>query len=280
MFFKSQIDVTQRVSDGLLLSHLLSECRTALNNNPVLPSGFFFKTVESEHHALGLPINIHNRARSDLKSVGTIQVDYSQEQPLALWFCVNTDAVLAGISGNSTLSSSARQLELLAPNRSQQHDEIMGLISELMAVGSIKAPPQLFPFCETGSSLSPKLDMPKLENWISLFCETRSSLSAKLFIQIEITNPTTTGHEVTAAIFQHGDGRSRNVENDGTLIPEIAYDIAGIRRGRELQEERERTIATETSPANPEIVQAARNRLQSLKIEMKGIQIGISKRVT
>lgn len=143
-----------------------------------------------------------------------------------------------------------------------------------------KSVSQLFPFCETGSSLSPKLDMPKLENWISLFCETRSSLSAKLFIQIEITNPTTTGHEVTAAIFQHGDGRSRNVENDGTLIPEIAYDIAGIRRGRELQEERERTIATETSPANPEIVQAARNRLQSLKIEMKGIQIGISKRVT
>lgn len=380
MFFKPLVDVTQSVSGGLVLSHLLSEYRTALKNNQVLASGFFYMKVESERHALGLPIKIHNRARSALKSAGIIQVDYSQEQPPRLLVRVNTDAVLAGISGNGTPlkpkkpplsvfaeikqegthSSSARQLELLEPSLAQQHDEIMGLISGQKSVASTKTTPQLFPFYETGSSLSAKLDMPKVENWIFPFCETGSSLSPKLSIQIEITNPTTTTREVEVAASQPGDGRSRNVENNGTansiatalvlpatldkrhhenalklvsrapqplqqgildelegalqsgksirnilgwlnsivdkanngtLILGMADHIADIRKGRELQAERERTmvtttghskdssasIAVDTRPANPEVVQAGRNRLKTLQIEMKNKQLGVSK---
>ncbi len=428
MFFKPLVDVTQSVSGGLVLSYLLSEYRTALKNNQVLSSGFFYMKVESERHALGLPIKIHNRARSDLKSAGIIQVDYSQEQPPRLLVRVNTATVLAGISGdhsrtvlkpkkrpisifaevkhegqaNSTQPSSAHQLELLEPSRTQQHDEIMSLMSGIgspekpisasiggkseqmgdtnvgtdqaevtpenfatyiqqqdKAAASTKSGSQLFPYCETGSSLSPKLDMPKVENWIAPYCETGSSLSPKLFTQIEVTNTTTTAHEVAPVAIQ--DGRSSNFENattsnaiatnlvfpnaldkrhhasalkviarapgplqqsildeldgalqsgktirniagwlnsvvekanEGTLILGLADDIAEIRKGRERQVERERTllktthtatqdtsggIAVEPTVLNPEAVKTARERLRQLGTEMRNKNIGISK---
>jgi hypothetical protein len=429
MFFKPLVDVTQSVSGGLVLSHLLSEYRTALKNNQVLSSGFFYMKVESERHALGLPIKIHNRARSDLKSAGIIQVDYSQEQPPRLLVRVNTATVLACISGdhsstrlkpkkrpisifaevkhegqsNSTQLSSAHQLELLEPSLAQQHHEIMCLVSgtgspgklssaarggksEQMgdthvgmgqaevnpanfatyiqqqdkAAASTKLASQLFPFCETGSSLSTKLDVPKVENWIAPFCETKSSLSAKLFIQIEVTN-TTTAHEAKPVAVQDDWSRSSNFENaeasnsiatslvfpdaldkrhhasalkvisrapgplqqgildeldgalqsgksirniagwlnsvvekanDGTLILGLADDIAEIRKGRERQVERERTllkkthtatqdtsggVIVETPVVNPEAVKTARERLRQLGTEMRNKNIGISK---
>lgn len=284
MFFKPLVDVTQSVSGGLVLSYLLSEYRTALKNNQVLSSGFFYMKVESERHALGLPAKIHKRARSDLKSAGILLVDYTQEQPPRLLVRVNTAAVLACISGdnastvlkpkkrpiaifaevkhegqpNSTQPSSARQLELLEPSRTQQHDGIMCLISGIgspakhssaslggkseqmgdtnagtgqaevttenfsthiyqqdKAAAPTKLASQLVPFCETGSSLSPKLDVPKVENWNVPFSKTGSSLSPKLFTQIEVTN-TTTAHEAQAVSIQDGWSRSRNLENATT----------------------------------------------------------------
>ena len=75
-----------------------------------------------------------------------------------------------------------------------------------------KSSSQLFPFCETGSSLSRKLDVPKVDNWIASFYETKSSLSAKLFIQIEVTNTTTTKQEVEPVAIQEGWSRSSNSE--------------------------------------------------------------------
>lgn len=75
-----------------------------------------------------------------------------------------------------------------------------------------KSVSQLFPFCETGSSLSRKLDVPKVDNWIASFYETKSSLSAKLFIQIEVTNTTTTKQEVEPVAIQEGWSRSSNSE--------------------------------------------------------------------
>ena len=148
-----------------MLSYLLSEYRTALKNNQVLSSGFFYMKVESERHALGLPIKIHNRARSDLKSAGIIQVDYSQEQPPRLLVRVNTATVLAGISGDhsrtvlkpkkrpisifaevkheghlkSTQPSSAHQLELLEPTLAKPHDEIMSFISGIGSPGKLSS---------------------------------------------------------------------------------------------------------------------------------------------
>jgi hypothetical protein len=80
------------------------------------------------------------------------------------------------------------------------------------AAAPTKPASQLFPFCETGSSLSAKLDVPKVENWIAPFYETKSSLSAKLFIQIEVTNTTTTAHEVEPVASQEGWSRSSNSE--------------------------------------------------------------------
>ncbi|MBK7002898.1 MAG: hypothetical protein IPH35_24035 [Rhodoferax sp.] len=79
--------------------------------------------------------------------------------------------------------------------------------------------------------------------------------------------------------------------NNGTLILGMADHIADVRKGRELQAERERTmvtttghskdssasIAADTRPANPEVVQAGRNRLKTLQIEMKNKQLGVSK---
>ena len=75
-----------------------------------------------------------------------------------------------------------------------------------------KSASQLFPFCETGSSLSRKLDVPKVDNWIAPFYETKSSLSAKLSIQIEVTNTTTTKQEVEPVAIQEGWSRSSNSE--------------------------------------------------------------------
>ncbi len=430
MFFKPLVDVTQSVSGGLVLSHLLSEYRTALKNNQVLSSGFFYMKVESERHALGLPAKIHKRARSDLKSAGILQVDYTQEQPPRLLVRVNTATVLACISGdhsstvlkpkkrpisifaevkhegqpNSTLPSSAHQLELLEPSLTQQHDEVMSLMSGIgspekpssasiggkseqmgntnvgtdqaevppanfatyiqqqgKAAAPTKVASQLVPFCETGSSLSPKLDVPKVENWIVPFSKTGSSLSPKLFTQIEVTNTTTTAHEAQAVAVQEGWSRSSNFENattsnavatslvfpesldkrhhasalkvisrapgplqqsildelggalqsgktirniagwlhsivekanDGTVIFGFADDIAEIRKGRERQVERERTllktthtatkdtsdgIAVEPLAVNPEAVKTARERLRQLGTEMRNKNIGISK---
>jgi hypothetical protein len=213
-----------------------------------------------------------NRARTDLKSAGIIQVDYTQEQPPRLLVRVNTATVLACISVDH---SSARLKTKNAPFRSlpqsntkgnrisrcqvqrtnwnywspaQQRNEIMRLISRTGGLGKLnsvemgdanvgtdqaevtsayfatcirqqekaaaptKSASQLFPFCETGSSLSRKLDVPKVENWIAPFYETKSSLSAKLFIQIEVTNTTTTKQEVEPVASQEGWSRSGNSE--------------------------------------------------------------------
>lgn len=334
MFFKPLVDVTQSVSGGLVLSYLLSEYRTALKNNQVLSSGFFYMKVESERHALGLPIKIHNRARSDLKSAGIIQVDYSQEQPPRLLVRVNTATVLACISGdhsstvlkpkkrpisifaevkqegqpNSTQLSSAHQLELLEPSRTQQHDEIMSLMSgtgspeklksasrggksEQMrdtnvgmgqaemspanfatyiqqqgkTAASTKSGPQLFPFCETGSSLSAKLDMPKVENWIAPYCETKSSLSAKLFTQIEVTNTTTTAHEVEPVAIQEGWSRSSNFENteaSNSISTSLVFPDA---LGKRLHASALKVISRAPGPLQQSILDELDGALQSGK---------------
>ncbi len=151
------VDVTQRVSGGLVAPYLFERIPHRPKSNQVLSSGFFYLKVESERHALGLPAKIHKRARSDLKSAGILQVDYTQEQPPRLLVRVNTATVLACISGDhsstvskpkkrpisifaevkhegqlkSTQPSSAHQLELLEPSLAQQHDEVATLCLEL-----------------------------------------------------------------------------------------------------------------------------------------------------
>ena len=226
MCFKP-LDITQSVSGWLVVSHLLSEFRTALNNNQA-PNIFYMK-VESERHRFDLPIKIHNRARSDLKSAGIIQVNHSQEQPHRLLGRVNTDAVLAGISGHGTPLKPKK----IHPCRSSPKSSRRGPTPVLHANWNYWGPGQLNRTTKSWAksldksrlhrqkraasySLFAKLDIPFLQNWICPKLKTRSSLSPKLYIQLDITNPTTTAQEVEVAGSQPGDGRSRNVESNGT----------------------------------------------------------------
>jgi hypothetical protein len=99
MYFRPLADLAGGPAAGLVLSHLMSLQRRALQRGAVQPGGYFAICVEESRIALAISVKVQRNARDSLKRAGFVQEAWTSERPSRLVARVNLAAILACLTG-------------------------------------------------------------------------------------------------------------------------------------------------------------------------------------
>jgi hypothetical protein len=99
IYFRPLADLAGGPAAGLVLSHLMSLQRVALQRGTVQHGGYFAISVEESRIALAISIKVQRNARDALKRAGFVQEAWTSARPSRLVARVNLAAILACLTG-------------------------------------------------------------------------------------------------------------------------------------------------------------------------------------
>jgi hypothetical protein len=136
MYFRPLADIGGSVATGLVLSHLLSQYKSAARNNELGESGFFPTNIEDARVNLGLGSKVQRNARESLRKAGFIQEDWAKAQRPQLVTRLNLQAILSCLCGQTeprSLKRPSRTAKLaqmaavqVQPSLLERSNQIMG----------------------------------------------------------------------------------------------------------------------------------------------------------
>jgi hypothetical protein len=107
-YFRPLADIAGGPAAGLVMSHLISLHRTALQRSTLQEGGYFTINVEEVRKALAISTKVLRNARDALKRAGFVQDAWTSERPPRVMVRVNLAAILACLAGQSHIALKRR----------------------------------------------------------------------------------------------------------------------------------------------------------------------------
>lgn len=124
-YYRALADLSGGVIGGLVLSHLLSELRSAVLTKTIDADGFFPYSVEEQRVTLALGTKSQRNAREALKKAGFVQEALTKGQRPTLLVTVNLAAILALLTGKGAPGANTPAGRVARKAQTQERAQIL-----------------------------------------------------------------------------------------------------------------------------------------------------------